>query len=348
MPAIRITSIAAVGGHARLVHCELSDPPAGHVRVRALFSGVSAGTEQLMLAASAASESAEPRPLGYQLVGEIESAAEDLKDRFSPGDRVACYGGPYVHHASYINVPKHLVVGVPSGCDPVAVSFCGLGAIALHAFRTADLRIGETAAVIGLGMLGNLIAQIARAAGCRVAGCDRVEKRRAVAGSVGIPAFGELGELACRVRELAGGHEADAVFLAVGNAGSELVAEAVRMVRPMGKVLIVGTARAEIPREGLFSKEAMILVPRAAGPGRYDPAYERDGRDYPYGYVRWTEGRNLEEFVRLVGIGSVRTTPLITDTVPPEGGAHRMITEAPEEHLGIVVRWPEATAAAFR
>lgn len=340
MTAIRITSIAADGGQARLVHSELASPPPGHVRVRTLFSGVSAGTEQIILAASAAAESGEPRPLGYQLAGEIESVAEDLAEQFSPGERVACYGGPYVHHASAVNVPKSLLVKLPPNCDPVAASFCGLGAIALHAFRSADLRIGETAAVVGLGMLGNLIAQIARAAGCRVVACDMLESRRAVAESVGVPAVAEMGEMACRVWGLTGGHYADAVFLAVGNAGDDLVAEAVRLVRPRGRVLIVGTATAQLPREGLFAKEAMILVPRAAGPGRYDPSYEMEGRDYPYGYVRWTEHRNLEEFVRLLSTGSVQTTPMITDTAPPEGGAHRMIVEAPAEHLGIVVRWP--------
>lgn len=340
MSSLRITSLVAEAGHARLVYSEIPSPPVGHVRVRALYSGVSAGTEQIILAASVASGSTQGHALGYQLCGEVESVSEELNESFAPGDRVACYGGPYVHHASAINVPKHLLVKLPPNCDAAAAAFCGLGAIALHAFRSSDLRIGETAAVVGLGMLGNLIAQIARAAGCRVVASDMVSRRREVAESVGIPTVSESGELACNIWGLTGGHYADAVFLAVGNANDALVADAVRLVRPRGKLLIVGTAKAQLPREGMFEREATILVPRAAGPGRYDPAYELGGQDYPYGYVRWTEQRNLQEFARLLGLKAVQTEPLITDTVPPEGGAHRMITEAPGEHLGIVIRWP--------
>ena len=334
-----IRRIIARNGHVELADAELTDLPPGHVRVRTRYSGVSAGTELLTLARSKGNEAL--NAMGYQLTGTVDSVADDLADRFSPGDAVVCYGGPYVSHTSLVSVPKHLLVKQPAGADPIDASFCALGVIALNAFRRARLSLGETAAVVGLGMLGNITAQVARAGGCRVACADRLENRRTAAKACGLDAHADLESLARAIGDLTGSNMADAAFVVVPNCSDDLLEKAVRLCRPQGHVVIVGTANARMPRDAMFQTEVTVSVSRAAGPGRYDREYEAGGRDYPYAYVRWTEGRNLEEFVRLLAIGAVTVRPLVTDIVPVASApqVYQWLLDDPAGHVGVVFDW---------
>jgi NADPH:quinone reductase len=334
-----IRRVMARDGRVELVDAQLANLPAGHVRVRTRFSGVSAGTELLGLERSKGNDAL--NAMGYQLTGTVESVADDLAERFAPGDSVVCYGGPYVSHSSLVNVPKNLLVKQPAGCDPIDASYCALGVIALNAFRRAHLCLGETAAVIGLGMLGNITAQVARAAGCRVACADMLSNRRSAAAGCGLDAHPDLESLSRAVAGLTDGNMADAALIVVPDCSDDLLEKAVRLCRPQGHVVIVGTANARMPRDVMFQTEVTVSVSRAAGPGRYDKDYEAGGRDYPYAYVRWTEGRNLQEFVRLLGIGAVKVRPLITDVIPVANApqAYQWLIDDPASHVGIVFDW---------
>jgi 2-desacetyl-2-hydroxyethyl bacteriochlorophyllide A dehydrogenase len=337
---MRVRQIAASAGEPCIIENELAPLPAGHIRVRTQFSGVSAGTEMLMLN-SHKDPNAPPLPLGYQLAGQVDEIAPDLGGQFRAGETVACYGGPYVCHSSFVNVPRHLVARVPAAVEPEHAALCALGTIALHAFRMGGLCLGETAAVLGLGMLGNFVAQIARAAGCRVAAADLADKRRRMAAACGIDAVDNQETLLRHVQTLSDNHGADAVFISVNNCNDQTLADAVSLVRQRGQIVVVGTASAALPREALFHKEASIVVSRAGGPGRYDRKYEAGGHDYPYPFARWTEGRNLEEFIRLLAAGSVNAKALVTDMIPVAdmATAYRWLRDDPASHMGIVFDW---------
>jgi NADPH:quinone reductase len=337
----QVTVIVGRSGDIHFVDESLPAPPAGHIQVRTVVSGISPGTELLLIDRSR-DLGDDAIHLGYQLCGEVTAVGDGMGDSFASGDLLACYGGPYVRHASAVNVPRHLAVKLDRWrINPAHASFCGLGAVALHAFRCAGLSIGETCAVLGLGMLGNLTAQIATAAGCRVAAMDPVPPRREAAAKCGVEACGDIGELARSLHGLTRGHYADAVLVVVSNCTDELLLEAVRLCRERGRVIIVGTAHAALPREQLFAKEVTLMVSRAAGPGRYDSSYEAGGHDYPYAHARWTEGRNLEEFIRLLTSGAVAVEPLLTDELPfsHAAQAYEMLRTAPHEHLGVVLKW---------
>jgi threonine dehydrogenase-like Zn-dependent dehydrogenase len=331
--------IVADGGRARLIPFAPGPLPAGRVRVRTLYSAISAGTELGVLEASAAA--GDLRRPGYQMAGIVEEVGDGLHGVFAPGDTVACYGAPHVRHASVVDVPRLLAAKGPEGVSPQHAALCGLGAIGIHAFRRAGLSLGEVAAVAGLGALGNIICQVSRAAGCRVAGLDLLPRRRQAAELCGITAHATAGELADAMDSLSAGNGADAVFLAVGSVSDELLARAVGLARMRGSVVIVGTGDARIPREQMFLNEVAVSVSRAGGEGRYDPDYEAGCRDYPYGYVRWTEGRNIAEYVRLLAAGAVTAEPLVTDVMPPgkADAAYTALATSPADHLGILFDW---------
>ncbi|PKO19619.1 alcohol dehydrogenase [candidate division BRC1 bacterium HGW-BRC1-1] len=338
---MNVSEVVFDGGTAELRPGELPDLPPRHVRVRVKFSAISAGTELGMKHASGEKQLL-IRP-GYQACGVVEAIAPDCELDLAPGDWVACYGAPYTHHAALLNVPRNLVAKLPAGVKPMHAAFGALGTIALHAFRVAHLSLGETAAVVGLGALGNITAQLCAAAGCRTATLDHLETRRAAAMACGLSVSADMDALRAEVGRISDGAGADAIFLAVGNASEELLTDAVNLLCHRGRVVLVGTGTPALPREPMFSKEATIVVSRAGGPGRYDPTYEAGGVDYPHGLVRWTEGRNLAEFVRLLDRGAVAIEPLISDVMPPSeaANAYELLISEPEKHVGVVFAWPD-------
>ncbi len=288
-----------------------------------------------------------PVPLGYASAGTVLEVGERAGD-FRPGDRVACAGAGYAGHAEVAFVPRNLAVKLPDEVSAEEGAFTTLGAIALQSVRLAAPAIGETVAVIGLGLVGLLAAQLARAAGCRVVGMDPDEGRCRLARTLGVEEACAGGEaLAEACRRLTGGAGADAVIIAAGTRSSDPVALAGEIARDRGTVVAVGALGMDIPRKPYYEKELTFRVSRSYGPGRYDPEYEEGGRDYPIGYVRWTENRNLEAFVRQVALGAVRTEPLVTHRFPVTEalGAYDLITgKSGGSFLGVLLTYAGRTA----
>ncbi|MCE3200864.1 zinc-dependent alcohol dehydrogenase [Paenibacillus sonchi] len=310
----------------------------GFVLVETEYSAISPGTEIMMNGIH------RPKPvvLGYSAAGVIRSRGKGM-EHWPEGQRVACYGAPYAKHAEWLLMPQHLMVPVPEHVSPEEASTVGLGAIAVHAVRQADLQFGETLVLIGAGILGQLIAQIARAAGCRVIVYDLLAGRCRTAESLGIRHIAVNPQRVSRhLDNLTAGMGADAVIICAGGKSGGLVDQGLEWVRNQGKVLLVGDVKPDFSRELMFGKEAQVLISRAGGPGRYDPVYEKQGIDYPYGYVRWTEGRNMAEYIRLISEGDIRVKPLISSVFPLErsADAFRQYAESPAELLGAVLAYP--------
>ncbi len=285
--------------------------------------------------------------LGYSSAGTIIEVGEGLQG-FRVGDRVACAGGGYAAHAEVAVVPQNLLARLPDNVDFESAAFTTLGAIALHGFRLARPQVGERVAVIGLGLLGQLAAGIARAAGCAVFGVDlspaRVELAQKMGASAALRAEAEAAAGA-----FTRGQGFDAVLVCADAHSNDPIELAGLLARDRGCVVAVGAVGLNIPRKVYYEKELTFLVSRSYGPGRYDPAYEERGQDYPAGYVRWTEGRNLEAFVELLAEGRLDVTPLISHRFPIEEGAraYELITgKTSEPFLGVLLTYPQAGAAA--
>jgi len=282
----------------------------------------------------------QPMPLGYSSAGTILALGEGMVG-FKVGDRVACAGGGYAVHAEYALVPQNLLVLLPDGVDFESAAFVTLGAIALHGFRLAHAQLGERVAVIGLGLLGLLTVEIARAAGCEVFGVDldpdRVQ-RAARLGAVAVPRQ----DAEARAGTFSRGRGVDAVLICADTSSDDPVHLAGAITRDRAKVVAVGAVGFNIPRKPYYEKELTFLTSRSYGPGRYDPGYEERGQDYPIGYVRWTEGRNLEAFVDLLAAGRLDVKPLITHRFPVERApeAYELITgKTKEAFLGVVLTY---------
>lgn len=308
----------------------------GRVLIETAYSLVSPGTELGLISRKVGD--AAPFPLGYSASGTVIASSVAS---FQPGDEIACYGGPYVFHGSMLSVPHTLVRKLPGGLSLREAAFGGLGTVAVHSVRRGGNQFGELVVVVGLGVLGNMIAQVARAAGYEVIGTDPVEGRRTALSRLGITAR-EADQAALKQAVLARseGRGADSVQVCAGGDAVPFLDQALDLVRPQGRVVIVGNVPGQFSREAQFQKEADIVIARAGGPGRYDPVYERDSIDYPAGYVRWTEGRNLGEFLRLLAIGAVQVAPLITHefALDEAAEAYRTMQEPGAGALGLLLR----------
>src|SRR5205085_9192427 len=284
------------------------------------------------------------KPLGYSAAGLVVGVGRDVTE-FQVGDRVACAGGGYASHAEVIFVPKNLCANVPAGATLEAASYSTVGAIALQGVRQADPRLGEVAAVIGLGLVGQLTVQILKAAGCQVVGVDIDPAACELANQSGADAVA-AGDMAARAAclGLTGGHGADCVLLTAGTNSSEPERLAGELARDRARVVVVGLVGMDVPRHIYYHKELELRLSRSYGPGRYDPLYEEKGNDYPIGYVRWTEKRNLEAFLRLVAEGRVNTGLLTTHRfdVARADAAYELIVNRKERCCGVVLRYPEA------
>lgn len=286
-----------------------------------------------------------PIPLGYSCAGTVVAVGSEA-GTFQVGDTVACAGAGYANHAEMVFVPKHLAVKVPAGVSAEQACFTTVGAIALQGLRLARPELGETVAVIGLGLVGLLAAQLARAAGCRVIGMDLSPERCRLARDLGIDDTVTDGDaLAERCRRLTADHGADKVIVAASTKSSEPVALAGQIARQQGIVAVVGAVGMDIPRQPYYDKELVLRVSRSYGAGRYDPEYEEKGRDYPIGYVRWTENRNMEAFVQQLASGAVQTEPLISHRfdIDLADQAYALISgQGQEPYLGILLNYPQA------
>ncbi|AXI10551.1 alcohol dehydrogenase [Oceanobacillus zhaokaii] len=300
--------------HNKQVEIVEEDVPkikASYVLIKTLYSVISPGTELLAIDSSEGKKI----PLGYSAMGVVEECGSEVTDVVK-GDLVACYGAPYVHHAEYLLVPKTLYAKVPSGVEPKEAALAGIGAIAIHALRIAKLEFGETAVVVGLGLLGQMIAKIADAAAYNVIAYDLSDSRANLLNEkTKIKAYSQIEDMEEAIQRTTGDNGADAVLLCAGGKRSPLTHQSLRWVRNKGKVVIVGDVEPDFPRDLMFIKEAELLISRAGGPGRYDSVYEADAIDYPYGFVRWTEGRNIAEYIRLVSEARIDVSTFITDEI---------------------------------
>lgn len=287
----------------------------------------------------------QPMALGYSSAGTIVALGEDTQG-LRVGQRVACAGGGYAVHAEYACVPRNLLARLPDAVDMEAAAFTTLGAIALHGFRLAETHLGEDVAIIGLGLLGLLAAGIANTAGCRVFGVDLDPRRVELARSLGIEAVGREGAAEAALG-FSGGRGCDAVLICADTPSADPVELGGALARDRARVVAIGAVGLHIPRKVYYEKELTFLNSRSYGPGRYDPAYEEGGHDYPIGYVRWSEGRNLQAFVNLLASGRVDVKPLITHRLPIEQApqAYELITgKQGEPFLGVLLTYPQREA----
>jgi predicted dehydrogenase/threonine dehydrogenase-like Zn-dependent dehydrogenase len=252
-------------------------------------------------------------PLGYSLCGVVEEVGAGVRD-VTAGDLVACAGNEHALHGELNWVPTNLYSRVPGGVTARHAAFATVGSIALQGVRRGEPQLGDVALVIGLGLIGQLVVQLLAAAGVRVLGVDPDPERCALAERLGalVCAHPSAGVVDTAVGELTGGHGVDQVYLAAGGASNEPVELAARLSRDRGRVVDIGKCRLDLPWNAYYEKELDVRFSRSYGPGRYDPAYELEGRDYPIGYVRWTERRNLECFLDLLARGRLDAEPLIS------------------------------------
>ncbi len=301
----------------------------------------------------------QPQSVGYSSAGTVVAVGDGVTD-LNVGDRVACAGAGYAVHAELASVPRLLVAKIPAGaggkvqeCRVVSfeeAAFGTVGAICLHGLRTAEVSLGDTVAVIGLGLLGQITVQLLKAAGCCVLGMDSLEGRAELAIQSGAD------ETATGAREfrdlcfqITGGKGVDAVLIMAETPSSEPVNLAAEVARDRAIVCAVGTVGMELERKLYYEKELDFRVSRSYGPGRYDAAYEQNGRDYPIGHVRWTETRNMDAFLRFIAEGKLKLAPLITHRFPIEQAARAydlIMGRAAEPSLGILLTYPEAERGA--
>lgn len=260
-------------------------------------------------------------PLGYSAAGFIEGT----------NLRVACAGAQFANHAEIIQVPENLIVPIPPQLEFASASTVALGAIALQGIRRAQPTIGETFVVIGLGFLGQVTAQMLMAGGCKVIGMDLDCNRMALAKSLGI--------------ETAPVSQVDGVIITAASSSSEVISTAFKLCRKKGRVVLVGDVGLNLKRADFYQKELDFLISTSYGPGRYDDRYEEKGFDYPIGYVRWTENRNMEEYLRLLSEKKINIQPLIDSIFPVENAtaAYQHLKEAQPKPLLILLSYPSSS-----
>jgi predicted dehydrogenase/threonine dehydrogenase-like Zn-dependent dehydrogenase len=280
--------------------------------------------------------------LGYAGAGVISELHPSVTE-FAAGDRVA-YGGEGTGHGQTILASRNLIVRVPDEVPFQHACFTTLGAIALNSVRISEVGVGDVVAVIGLGLVGQLVAQLARLQGARVIGIDlrshRVELARKLGVDHGLDGTGSIPDA---VSAITNGLGADCVIVAAASKSAAPCELALQICRDRGSIVIVGAVEMQFPWSEMYMKEIRVLMSRAYGPGSYDPEYEVRGHDYPIAYVRWTEKRNMEEFLRLVALGRIDIQSLITHEFSLEDApqAYRTVMDPASSSLGVLLRYPE-------
>lgn len=279
---------------------------------------------------------------GYSSMGVVEQVGEGVEG-LRPGQRVGCVGADAACHAQRVAVPSPLCLPLPDALDDRYGAFGALGGIAAHGVRVARVDAGSVVAVIGLGLVGQIAAQLVTAAGGRVVGIDPAADRVALAQRLGAVGGAVLGtdDPEAPLRSVSHGHGADAVLVCAATSDSSPVELAARLARDRATVSVVGDVGLELSRAAFFEKELELRVSRSYGPGRYDPSYENEGRDYPVGYVRWTERRLIGYFFEEVAAGRVQLDELITHEFPIERGTEAYAALSDESRLAILLSYGE-------
>ncbi len=297
-------------------------------------------------------------PLGYSCSGIVIAAGQGVPE-FQPGDRVACAGAGYASHCEVNFIPKNLAVRVPEAVSLEAASLSAIGAIALQGFRQSQAVLGEVVAVVGAGLVGVLTMQLAKAAGCRVIAIDRdsqsVERARQYGADLALRSTDR--DTASRVKEFAR-YGMDVAIITAATPSAEPVELAAHISRDRGRIVVVGTVDLGVSRKAMYMKELSLVLSRSYGPGRYDSQYEEEGLDYPVGYVRWTEKRNMEAFLDLLASGAVNVAPFLERRCQVEqgsaayeelkdGAAYTVLLEYPSRGLISDAHGNRSAVAAF-
>ncbi len=275
-------------------------------------------------------------PVGYSNAGTVITKGR-LVDGFNVGDRVACAGAGIAAHAEFVTIPVNLAVKLPENVVFNAAAFTTIGSIALQGIRRAEVTFGETIVITGLGLIGLLAIQIAKAWGLVVIGLDINPKRLELAKSMGADYCFNATDpsLDKTILQLTNGNGVDAVIIYAATRSSEPANQALRLCRRKGRVVVVGSIGMELQRDAMYLKELDFVISTSYGPGRYDSSYEVKGNDYPIGYVRWTENRNMMEFVRLISSGKIDVQPLISNTysIDQATEAYNSLVNDPGENI---------------
>jgi predicted dehydrogenase/threonine dehydrogenase-like Zn-dependent dehydrogenase len=351
----------------------------GGVLVRSLFSLISTGTEMMKLTEAKMSMVGKARarpdqvrkvldsvaqqgavttykkvmnrldsytPLGYSLCGVVTEVGRGAEE-FRVGQLVAAAGNEYALHAEYNWVPTNMCVPVPQGVSPEHAAFATVGAIAMQGVRRAEVQLGDTACVIGLGLVGQLVVRLLMAAGVRVVGLDTIEDRCRLAEKAGALACAaptpEGVEAVQQVlAEITDGRGADHILLAAGGSSNGPVEVAARLARDRARVVDIGKTRLDLPWNAYYDKELDVRFSRSYGPGRYDDRYELDGIDYPAGYVRWTERRNLECFLDLIARTDIEVESLVSGIFPLDRAAsvYSDLADGSLAAVGVLLEYP--------
>ncbi|MDP7013216.1 MAG: bi-domain-containing oxidoreductase [Verrucomicrobiota bacterium] len=289
-----------------------------------------------------------PTPLGYSAAGIVE-AVDDGNSRFRVGDRVACGGAECAFHAEYIAVPDMLAAKVPD-CVPMwQAAYTTLLSIAMQAVRQTEPRLGDRVLVMGQGLVGLLVTALLKANGARVMAVDLDESRRAHASAMGAErvVISSSQELQNEVREWTDGHGVDAAVVCVGTDSNAPIEQCADALRDRGRMIDVGITKIELPWRVFANKELDVRFSRSYGPGRYDPSYEWGGADYPIGYVRWTEQRNFQACLHLLGTGEIDLGAITTRRLKFEEAlpVYQSIGEGTSSEVGVVMEYGEADDA---
>lgn len=288
-------------------------------------------------------------PTGYSAAGVVVDVGNDIKD-IVVGDRLACAGGGYAVHAEYIRVPRNLCVPLADRIDWDAASTVTLGAIALQGVRRADPTLGETFVVIGLGILGQLTVQLLKANGCRTIGIDLDPERLELASKLGLDMPLPVGSDMQQVARLTDGLGADGVIITAATPSDEVISQAFRACRKKGRVVLVGDVGLNLDRGDFYAKEIDFFISTSYGPGRYDHRYEEQGLDYPVPYVRWTENRNMAEYIRLLATKQVDVSQLIEASydVDDAGTAYASLNDSTIKPLMVILRYASSDEPVLR
>ena len=292
-------------------------------------------------------------PLGYSLCGvvvEVGAGAEE----FRVGQLVAAAGNEHALHADYNWVPVNLCAPVPGGVAPEHAAFSTVGAIAMQGVRRAEPQLGETALVIGLGLIGQLVVRLLVAGGVRVVGLDVIADRCRLAEQGGAvdcasPDDEGLAAIAASLDELTSGRGADHVFLAAGGSSNAPVETAAKLARDRARVVDIGKTKLDLPWNAYYDKELDVRFSRSYGPGRYDDRYELEGIDYPAGYVRWTERRNIECFLDLLARQDIEVATLVSGTFPmaDAGSVYAELSSGALKAVGVLLQYPAPDTEAM-
>jgi predicted dehydrogenase/threonine dehydrogenase-like Zn-dependent dehydrogenase len=350
----------------------------GGVLVRSLFSLISTGTEMMKVSEAKMSMVGKARarpdqvrkvldsvaqqgavatykkvmnrldsytPLGYSLCGIVTEVGRGAEE-FRSGQLIAAAGNEYALHAEYNWVPVNLCAAVPKGVSPEHAAFSTVGAIAMHGVRRAEAQLGDVACVIGLGLVGQLVVRLLIASGVRVVGLDVVEERCRQAEQAGAhlcapPTDEGMAAVEQALAELTAGRGADHLLLAAGGSSNGPVEAAARLARDRARVVDIGKTRLDLPWNAYYDKELDVRFSRSYGPGRYDDRYELEGIDYPAGYVRWTERRNLECFLDLIAHKEIDVEALVSGIYPIEEatGVYSDLASG-SNAVGVLLKYP--------